>query len=53
LKFLFYITSLALAANLFANENMHEKTPVGKILVLELPERTAMEASTDKSYFSE
>ena len=32
---------------------MHDKTPVGKILVLELPERTAMEASTDKSYFSE
>ena len=32
---------------------MHEKTPVGKILVLELPERKAMEASSDKSYFSE
>jgi effector-binding domain-containing protein len=32
---------------------MHEKTPVGKILILDLPERTAMEASTDKSYFSE
>ena len=32
---------------------MHEKTPVGKILVLNLPERTAMEASTEKSYFSE
>ena len=53
LKFVFYITFLALAANLFAYENMHEKTPVGKILILDLPERTAMEASTDKSYFSE
>ena len=32
---------------------MHEKTPVGKIIVLELPERVALEATTDKSYFSE
>ena len=32
---------------------MHDKTPVGKILVLDLPERLAMEATTEKSYFSE
>ncbi|MDA7756503.1 heme-binding protein [Opitutales bacterium] len=32
---------------------MHEKTPVGKIMILDLPARTALEASTEKSYFSE
>ena len=32
---------------------MHNKTPVGKIIVLDLPERTALEATTDNSYFSE
>ena len=31
---------------------MHEKTPVGKIVTLEIPERTALESSTEKSYFS-
>ena len=30
---------------------MHEKTPVGKIVVIDLPARTALEASTDSSYF--
>ena len=32
---------------------MHEKTPVGEIKILDLPERIALEASTDTSYFSE
>mgnify|MGYP001162536611 FL=1 len=32
---------------------MHEKTPVGKIMVVNLPERLALEASSDESYFSE
>ena len=32
---------------------MHEKTPVGKIMILDLPARTALEASTERSYFSE
>ena len=53
LKFILFIASIMLSYSLFAYENMHDKTPVGKIVVLELPERMAMEASTDKSYFSE
>ena len=32
---------------------MHEKTPVGEIKVLQLPARTALEANTGQSYFSE
>ena len=32
---------------------MHEKTPVGKIILIDLPERTALEATTDQEYFSE
>ena len=32
---------------------MHEKTPVGKIILIELPERTALEETTDQAYFSE
>jgi effector-binding domain-containing protein len=32
---------------------MHKKTPVGKIMIIDLPARTALEASTEKSYFSE
>ena len=53
LKFILFIASIMLSFSLFAYENMHDKTPVGKIVVLELPERMAMEASTNKSYFSE
>jgi len=34
-------------------EAMHEKTPVGEIKVLQLPARTALEANTGQSYFSE
>ena len=30
---------------------MYEKTPVGKIMVLELPERLALEAKSGNSYF--
>ena len=32
---------------------MHEKTPVGEIKVLQLPERTALEASFSGNYFDE
>ena len=53
MKFLFFTFLPIFAAKLFAYENMYEKTPVGKILILDLPERVAMEASTDKPYFSE
>lgn len=53
MKFLFLTLLPIYAAKLFAYENMYEKTPVGKILILDLPERVAMEATTDKSYFSE
>jgi len=34
-------------------EAMHEKTPVGEIKVLQIPARTALEANTGQSYFSE
>lgn len=53
MKFLFFTFLPIFAAKLFAYENIYEKTPVGKILILDLPERVAMEASTDKPYFSE
>ena len=36
-----------------AYESMHDKTPVGEIKVLKLPKRTALEVSTNRSYFSE
>ena len=36
-----------------AYESMHEKTPVGEIKVIRLPERVALEAQTEDSYFSE
>ena len=32
---------------------MHEKTPVGEIKIIRLPERVALEAQTEDSYFSE
>ena len=51
-----FISTLSLflfAASLTAYDSMHEKTPVGEIKILVLPERIALEASTDTSYFSE
>ena len=36
-----------------AYESMHEKTPVGVIKILKLPARIALEAKSDKYYFSE
>ena len=36
-----------------AFQSMHEKTPVGKITVLELPARIALEAKSSENYFSE
>ena len=53
MKFYFYIAIAFLGNHSFAYESMHEKTPVGKIVVVDLPVRTALETSTDKSYFSE
>ena len=32
---------------------MHEKTPVGEVKIIRLPERVALEANTHASYFSE
>ena len=53
MKFYFYIAIAFLGNHSFAYESMHERTPVGKIVVVDLPARTALETSTDKSYFSE
>lgn len=36
---------------LLAYESMHEKTPVGKIVVIDLPKRLALEANSKGSYF--
>ncbi len=36
---------------LIAYESMHEKTSVGKIVVIDLPERLALEANSKGSYF--
>jgi effector-binding domain-containing protein len=46
---------LLLSTGLYAMgyDSMHEKTPVGEIRVLNLPQRTALEASSSMSYFSE
>jgi len=49
---LLFITLLSVfPVFLSAYDSMHEKTPVGKIKVLDLPERTALEASSSGSYF--
>lgn len=37
--------------NTMADESMHEKTPAGEIVVLELPSRIAMEATSRSPYF--
>ncbi len=50
LLILVWITS---TAHSFGYEAMHEKTPVGTIKILNLPERTALEASSKVSYFDE
>lgn len=47
------LISLLLCTSSYAYESMHEKTPVGKIIILDLPERTALEATTEQSYFNE
>jgi hypothetical protein len=36
---------------LIAYESMHDKTPVGKIVTIDLPERLALEAKTNGAYF--
>jgi effector-binding domain-containing protein len=52
-KFIFALPFLLFTLNLMGFEAMHEKTPVGEIKVLQLPARTALEANTGQSYFSE
>jgi hypothetical protein len=47
----FLIAQLLTTSSLSAYESMYEKTPVGKIMVLELPERLALEAKSGSSYF--
>ena len=37
---------------LIAYESMYDKTPVGKIVVIDLPERLALEANTKGAYFN-
>jgi hypothetical protein len=49
----FTLLLLLTTFNLMGFEAMHEKTPVGEIKVLQLPARTALEANTGQSYFSE
>jgi len=49
----FTLLLLLTTFNLMGFEAMHEKTPVGEIRVLQLPARTALEANTGQSYFSE
>ena len=54
MKFYFFILCwITSAINSFGYEAMHEKTPVGTIKILNLPERTALEASSKVSYFDE
>ncbi len=50
---LFPLLILPLTNLLMAYDSMHEKTPVGKIKVLELPARIALEAKSEDNYFSE
>ena len=51
MRFYFLFSLIFCFTQLSAYESMHEKTPVGKIVVIDLPARTALEASTDSSYF--
>ena len=44
-----YLFSIPLSSH--AYQSMYEKTPVGKIKVIELPERLALEAKSDGTYF--
>lgn len=49
----FVLCSLLLSfTTAIAYESMHEKTPVGEVKVILLPERVALEAQTEDSYFS-
>ena len=50
-KFLIIPLLLFIPLFLIAYESMHEKTPVGKIVVIDLPERLALEANSKGSYF--
>ena len=47
----FIISLIGICPSLSAFDSMYEKTPVGKIKVLNLPARVALEANTNVSYF--
>ncbi|MBT7405481.1 MAG: hypothetical protein HN754_05160 [Opitutae bacterium] len=51
--FLYIFLPLSVALQAMGYDAMHDKTPVGEIKVLNLPQRTALEASSSTSYFSE
>lgn len=54
MRYLIYLTLFLLSIfTSFAYESMHEKTPVGKIQIIDIPQRVALETSSQKSYFSE
>tara|TARA_B100000886_G_scaffold154405_1_gene105110 strand:- start:23269 stop:23838 length:570 start_codon:yes stop_codon:yes gene_type:complete len=54
MKFYFFILVwITSTVYSFGYEAMHEKTPVGIIKILNLPERIALEASSKVSYFDE
>ena len=54
MRYLIYLTLLLFSMfSSFAYESMHEKTPVGKIQIIDIPQRVALETSSQKSYFSE
>ena len=50
-KKLLSVFLFSIPLTLQAYQSMYEKTPVGKIKVIELPERLALEAKTDGTYF--
>lgn len=50
-KFLTIPALICIPFMLIAYESMHEKTPVGKIVIIDLPKRLALEANTQGSYF--
>jgi len=52
-SFIYISLLLIIALQAMGYDAMHEKTPVGEIKVLKLPQRTALEASSSMSYFSE
>ena len=52
-SYFFILVWITSTIHSFGYEAMHEKTPVGTIKILNLPKRTALEASSKVSYFDE